>query len=99
MNINQIKNGTELTIELSGRLDTITAPSLEAEIATALEGITDLTFDLKELEYISSAGLRVLLMAQKIMANQGSMKIVNASEEVYEIMDITGFVEVFTIVA
>ena len=97
MTIDKIKNGNELTIKLSGRLDTITAPNLEAELKTCLEGINGLVFDLAGLEYVSSAGLRTLLMAQKTMNRLGSMKIVNVCEEVQEIFDITGFTDIFTI--
>ena len=97
MTIDKTQNGTELTIKLSGRLDTITAPDLEAELKTSLIGLTSLVFDLADLEYVSSAGLRTLLMAQKAMNNQGSMKVINVNEEVHEIFDITGFTDIFTI--
>lgn len=86
-----------LTISLEGRLDTTTAPSLEAELKASLEGITELIFDFKELEYISSAGLRVLLSAQKTMNNQGKMIIRNVRPEIMEIFDVTGFVEILNI--
>ena len=76
MTINHIQNGSELTIALEGRLDTTTAPSLEADLEASLNGVTALTFDFEKLEYISSAGLRVLLAAQKLMSKQGSMKVV-----------------------
>ncbi len=97
MNITQSKEGSKLTIGLEGRLDTTTAPQLEAELKTALEGITELVFEIKDLAYISSAGLRVLLSAQKVMNKQGSMVIRGASEEVMEIFDVTGFVDILTI--
>lgn len=97
MTIEKVQNGNELTIKLSGRLDTITAPNLEAELKSSLEGVGSLIFDLAELEYVSSAGLRTLLMAQKTMNRLGSMKIVNVCEEVKEIFDITGFTDIFTI--
>ena len=97
MTIDKTQNGTELTIKLCGRLDTITAPILEAELKSCLVGITALTFDLKQLEYVSSAGLRTLLMAQKTMNKLGSMKVTNVCEEVYEIFEITGFTDIFTI--
>ena len=80
MTINKTLNGTELTVALEGRLDTTTAPTLEAELKESIEGVTSLVFDFSKLEYISSAGLRVLLSAQKIMNKQGSMTIRNANE-------------------
>lgn len=88
-----IKNadGNNLTIALVGRLDTTTAPQLEAEVKTGLEGVSDLVFDFENLEYISSAGLRVMLAAQKLMNAQGSMKVVNVCPEIKEVFDITGF--------
>jgi len=91
-----VENG-EMDIALEGRLDTTTAPSLDAEIKGGLEGITSLKFDLAKLGYISSAGLRVLLSSQKIMNKQGKMVISNASEEIKEIFDVTGFSEILTI--
>ena len=97
MTIKTQKNGTELTIAISGRLDTSTAPKLDAAIKDEISGVTALTFDVKELEYISSAGLRVLLSAQKVMNTQGEMKVINASETVMEIFEITGFTEILTI--
>lgn len=97
MNITQNKDGSKLTISLEGRLDTTTAPQLETELKTALDGVTELVFDIKDLAYISSAGLRVLLSAQKVMNKQGSMVIRGASEEVMEIFDVTGFVDILTI--
>ncbi len=97
MTINQNKDGEKLTIALGGRLDTTTSPELEGELKTALDGVTDLVFDLSELEYISSAGLRVLLSAQKVMNKQGSMVIHGANESLMEIFDVTGFVDILTI--
>ncbi|MCR5774343.1 MAG: STAS domain-containing protein [Lachnospiraceae bacterium] len=97
MNITKNKDGSTLTIALEGRLDTTTAPQLESELKTALDGITDLIFEIKDLAYISSAGLRVLLSAQKIMNKQGKMVIRGASEEIMEIFDVTGFVDILTI--
>jgi anti-sigma B factor antagonist len=97
MTISQNKEGSKLTITLEGRLDTTTAPELETELKTALDGVTELVFDIKDLAYISSAGLRVLLSAQKVMNKQGSMVIRGASEEVMEIFDVTGFVDILTI--
>lgn len=97
LNINKNANGSELTIALTGRLDTTTAPQLEAELKQSLGGVTDLTFDIHTLDYISSAGLRVLLSAQKIMNKQGKMKIVHVSEAVMEIFEVTGFSDILTI--
>lgn len=90
-------NNDELTVTLAGRLDTTTAPQLDETLAASLDGVTYLVFDMQDLEYISSAGLRVLLRAQKIMNVQGSMAIRNVSEDVYEIFDVTGFASVFSI--
>ncbi len=97
MTINKTKDGDKLTIALEGRLDTTTAPQLEEEIKESVNGVTDLTFDLKEIAYVSSAGLRVLLSAQKIMNRQGNMVIKNANEEVMEIFEVTGFVDILNI--
>ena len=97
MTIQQIKNENALTVALEGRLDTMTAPELEAELKTALEGVTDLTFDLEKLDYISSAGLRVLLAAQKTMNRQGSMKVTHVNDIITEIFEVTGFTDILTI--
>ncbi|SFP65082.1 anti-sigma B factor antagonist [Butyrivibrio proteoclasticus] len=97
MTINKIANGSQLTVALEGRLDTTTAPQLDDELKTALDGITKLDFDLANLEYISSAGLRVLLSAQKVMNKQGEMVVKNANEEIKEIFEVTGFVDILTI--
>ncbi len=97
MTINKIADGDKLTIGVEGRLDTMTAPELDAEVKTGLDGVKDLVLDLAKLEYISSAGLRVVLAAQKLMNAQGSMKLVNLSPEVREVFDITGFSDVMTI--
>lgn len=97
LDITKNTNGTELTIGLEGRLDTVTSPNLEAELKTALEGIGTLVFDLEKLQYISSAGLRVLLSAQKVMNKQGNMIVRHASEDVKEIFDVTGFSDILTI--
>ena len=91
------KNGTELILKPEGRLDVTTAPELAEIVNTSLEGVTDLTFDLAGLEYISSVGLRVLLSAHKKMAQQGSMKITGAGEIVMEVFEITGFRDILTI--
>ena len=97
MTINKTQEGTKLEIALEGRLDTMTAPSLEEEIKNSIEGITELVFDLKDLAYVSSTGLRVLLSAQKTMNKQGSMTIRNANEEVLEIFEVTGFIDILNI--
>jgi anti-sigma B factor antagonist len=91
MKITKKQDGSALVIALEGRLDTTTAPELEAELKTCLDGITDLTLDLTNLDYISSAGLRVLLSAHKTMMKQGQMKVINASEIVKEVFEVTGF--------
>lgn len=92
-----VENG-KMVIALEGRLDTTTAPNLEAELKASIEGIQDLLFDFEALEYISSAGLRVLLSAQKIMSKQGEMKIKNASEEIKEVFELTGFMDILTVI-
>ncbi len=97
MTITNIKTGTELTLSLQGRLDTNTAPQLENALAEQSEGITKLILDFKELEYISSAGLRVLLSTQKKMNAQGSMVIKNVCEDIMEVFEITGFADILTI--
>ncbi len=97
MEITKKINGTELCVSVEGRLDTTTAPKLEAEVGNSLDGITSLIFDFKNLEYISSAGLRVLLAMQKIMNKQGKMKVVNANETVIEIFEVTGFIDILTV--
>ena len=98
MDIIRTKNGSALTLALAGRLETTTAPALDQAIKEELNGVTELTFDFAGLEYISSAGLRVLLAAQKVMNKQGTMQIVNANEIVKEIFDITGFTDILTVV-
>ncbi len=97
MNIKKTKTGNELTIALSGRLDTSTAPLLEQELQNCLTGVESLIFDLASLEYISSAGLRVLLYAQKVMSRQGKMTVRGANDMIMEVFDITGFVDILTI--
>lgn len=97
MEIKKLLEGTALTIELEGRLDTTTAPGLEAELKHNIGGVTELAFDFKALEYISSAGLRVILSAQKVMNKQGSMVIRNVNENVMDVFEVTGFVDILTI--
>ena len=96
MQIKKEINGKTLTVSVSGRLDTSTAPELEKQLGD-LAGIDDLILDFDNLEYISSAGLRVILKAQKIMNIQGSMKLVNVNDCVMEIFDITGFSDILNI--
>jgi anti-sigma B factor antagonist len=102
MIINKQLNGAELTIGLAGRLDTITAPQLEKELQSSLQSslaeLKKLHFDFKELEYISSAGLRVMLYAQKHMNGQGVMTIGNVSDVIMEIFDMTGFSDIMTFI-
>ncbi len=97
MNIIKNQNDGVLTIALKGRLDTTTAPELEQEIKSSLDGVTELIMDFAELTYISSAGLRVLLSAQKKMSKQGSMKVIHANEMVKEVFDVTGFSDILGI--
>ena len=97
MNITKKENGDALEVALQGRLDTMTAPQLEQELKSCLGGVKELTLDLEGLEYISSAGLRVLLSAQKIMNKQGSMEIRNVNEVIMEIFEVTGFTDILTI--
>ena len=97
MTIHTNKNDSSLTLAVEGRLDTITAPDLEAVLKEELDGVEELTFDFSALDYISSAGLRVLLSAQKRMNAQGSMKVTGVSEIIMEIFEVTGFTEILTI--
>lgn len=97
MDIQKTVENKKLTIVLSGRLDTTTAPQLEEEMKASVDGIEELYFDFAELEYISSAGLRVLLTAQKIMNAQGKMVIRNVNETISEVFEITGFADILTV--
>lgn len=97
MRITKTQEGKKLTLALEGRLDTTTAPQLEEELKQSVNDIMELIFDFGSLEYISSAGLRVLLSAQKIMNKQGSMKICNVNETIMEIFDVTGFSDIMTL--
>ena len=97
MNIEVRKNSGEVIIEVAGRLDTITAPTLEKAIGENIEDTKNLILDLKELNYISSAGLRVLLSTHKKMQNIGSMKVRNVCVEIMEIFEMTGFVDILSI--
>lgn len=97
MTIQKTLNGNTLTLALEGRLDTTTAPQLEAELKASLEGITELDLDFEKLEYLSSAGLRVLLAAQKVMNRQGKMVIRHVNETIQEVFEVTGFIDILTI--
>ena len=97
LNITKTLEDNNLTVALEGRLDTTTAPELEAELKSVLEGVTSLVFDFEKLEYISSAGLRVFLKAQKQMNRQGSMKLIHVCPDIMEIFDVTGFTDILTI--
>ena len=95
--INKEASADTLTLALEGRLDTTTAPQLETELNASMSGVKTLAFDLSKLAYISSAGLRVLLKAQKTMNKQGTMTIRNAGAEILEIFEVTGFDEILNI--
>lgn len=97
MQIDQTKEGSTLTMKVSGRLDTMTAPELENEITGHLDGITDFIMDFSDLEYISSAGLRVLLITTKMMKGKGRFVIRNINETVREIFEVTGFMDILTV--
>ena len=98
LNIRKAVDGTALMLSLDGRLDTTTSPALEAELKKSLPGVSVLCFDCAQLAYISSAGLRVLLSAQKIMNRQGEMKLIHVSDAILEIFEVTGFSDILTIV-
>lgn len=97
MIIEKTLSNEALTLAVEGRLDTVTAPELEQTLDGCIGGVKELTLDLAKLEYISSAGLRVILKAQKTMNRQGSMKLINVADEIMEIFDITGFIDILTI--
>ncbi|MBQ0037640.1 MAG: STAS domain-containing protein [Clostridiales bacterium] len=97
MEVIKTKNEQTMTVALTGRLDTTTAPQLEAELGDSLNGVTDLIFDFEKLEYISSAGLRVMLATQKVMNKQGTMLVKNVCEDIREIFDVTGFSDIMNI--
>ena len=97
LNINKTTDNGVATIALEGRLDTVTSPELESVIKETVEGITELILDFTNLEYISSAGLRVLLAAHKTMTKQGSMKVVNVNSTIMEIFEVTGFSDILEI--
>ncbi len=97
MNITKTKTGNSLQIALEGRLDTTTAPELEKTLSAEINGVQELVIDMAALDYLSSAGLRVLLGAQKTMNKQGSMKVVHVNETIMEIFEVTGFADILTI--
>ena len=97
MNIQKTVSGTTLTVALEGRLDTATAPKLEEELRGSVDGVSRLVFNLEKLEYISSAGLRVLLAMQKLMNRQGAMLLRNVNEAVMEVFEVTGFSDILRI--
>ena len=99
MNIIKNKDGSKLNLTLEGRLDTTTAPQLEAELKASMDGVTELNLDFEKLEYLSSAGLRVLLAAQKVMNKQGKMTIHHVNETIHEVFEVTGFIDILTIEA
>ena len=97
MTIEKKTDGTQMMITLAGRLDTTTAPQLEAELKAGLDGVEQLVLDFEKLDYLSSAGLHVLLAAQKIMNKQGSMVVRHVNETIAEIFEVTGFCDILTI--
>ena len=97
MTITTTRNGSALTLQLEGRLDTTTSPQLEAELSASLDGVTQLTLDLQQLAYLSSAGLRVILGAQKRMNKQGQMVVRHVNETIMEVFEVTGFVNILNI--
>ena len=97
MTIDRNVEGTKTQLKIAGRLDTSTAPELETTIDACISGVEELIIDFEGLDYVSSAGLRVILKAQKIMNKQGSMKIINVNDTIMEVFDITGFADVLTI--
>lgn len=97
LNFTKEQKEDALLITLEGRLDTTTSPELEKELKENLDGVENLILDFEKLEYISSAGLRVLLSAQKVMSRQGEMKLIHVREEVKEIFEVTGFLDFLTV--
>ena len=97
MTIDKKLNGSSATLVVAGRLDTQTAPELEKELDSIFAGLKELTLDMTKLEYVSSAGLRVILKAQKIMNSQGTMKLTGVNDSIMEVFDITGFLDILTI--
>ena len=99
MTITTTRNGSALTLQLEGRLDTTTSPQLAEELSASLTGVTKLTLDLQQLAYLSSAGLRVILSAQKRMNKQGKMVVRHVNETIREVFEVTGCVDILTIEA
>ena len=97
LKINKTTDAGKVNISLEGRLDTVTSPELEAELKETMDGISELTLDFAGLEYISSAGLRVLLAAQKIMSTKGTMKVMHVNDVIMEIFEVTGFTDILAI--
>ncbi len=97
MNITTEQKEEKLTLHIAGRLDTTTAPELEKTVAEIPAEVTDLTLDMAEVAYVSSAGLRVLLGAQKKMNKQGKMRLIGVCEEVLDVLEMTGFADILTI--
>jgi len=97
LKIDKTENGTKTIFKLEGKLDTITAPELEKELEDSLDGVEELIFDFTGIEYISSAGLRVILNTQQQMLEQGEMKLVGVNEIIMDIFEVTGFVDILTI--
>ena len=97
LNINKVKEGESAVIELEGRLDTATAPELEHVLTKTMPKVTELTLNFEKLDYISSAGLRVLLTAQKQMNKQGWMKLIHVNDSIMAVFEITGFTDILTI--
>ena len=97
LNINKTVENNTASVSLEGRLDTVTAPELEKALMELIPDLTELKLDFTDLDYISSAGLRVLLAAQKAMNKQGSMTLTHVNEAVMEILEVTGFVDILTI--
>lgn len=98
MNIKQKSEGKKVTISITGRIDTSTAPQLQEYLKEAMPGVEELILDLTEVDYISSAGLRVILFAQKTMNSQGSMSVSNANKDILEIFELTGFTDILNII-
>lgn len=97
MKITKEQKGSAMVVTLEGVLDTITAPELDQELRASMPDLTDLTLDFSGLEYITSAGLRVLLAAQKVMDGRGTMKVVNINESIRDVFDATGFLDILTV--
>lgn len=97
MEIRKEKKDSALSMAIEGRIDTTTAPQMEAELRSDIDGVTELYLDFTGVEYISSAGLRVLLSAQKLMSRQGKMVLSHVNESVMEVFEVTGFSDILTI--